>query len=50
MAVTWLTGVLYPQLTDIDLRQKTSEFYQLFYGVDLSAGQLDELLSDSSAK
>lgn len=50
MAVTWLTGVLYPGLTDIDLRQKTSEFYQLFYGVDLSAGQLDELLSDSSAK
>ena len=50
MAVTWLTGVLYPGLAEIDLRQKTSEFYRLFYGVDLSAGQLDELLADSSAQ
>jgi iron complex transport system substrate-binding protein len=50
MAVTWLTSVLYPGLAEIDLRQRTSEFYQLFYGVDLSAGQLDELLADSSAQ
>lgn len=50
MAVTWLTGILYPQLAQIDLRQRTSEFYRLFYGVELSAGQLDELLADASAK
>ncbi|HVO15998.1 MAG TPA: iron ABC transporter substrate-binding protein [Alphaproteobacteria bacterium] len=44
IGLRWLAKVLYPALFPEDLRQTTREFYRLFYHVELSAAQLDELL------
>ena len=45
IGVQWLLAVLYPDYAGIDLRQATREFYQLFYHVEVSDRQLDELLA-----
>lgn len=50
MAVTWLTAILYPEKAGFDLRERTREFYRLFYQVDLTDAQLDRLLADSAAR
>lgn len=50
MAVTWLTAVLYPGKTDIDLPERTREFYRLFYQVELTEDQLGRLLTDAEVK
>lgn len=44
IGVKWLLSVLYPGHVTIDLRQEAREFYRLFYHIDLSEPQLDELL------
>ena len=44
IGVRWLAKVLYPKLFPEDLRQTTRGFYRLFYHVELSAAQLDQLL------
>ncbi len=50
MAVTWLTAILYPGKGEFDLRERTREFYRLFYQVDLSQEQLDRLLAESMGR
>lgn len=50
IAVTWLTAILYPQKAEFDLRERTREFYRLFYQVELTDGQLDRLLADSAVR
>ena len=47
IGMRWLAKVLYPALFPEDLRQTTREFYRLFYHVELSAEQLDELLGQA---
>lgn len=50
IGVRWLRAVLYPDLPPIDLRAAATEFYSLFYQVDLTGEQLDLLLSDAVAR
>ncbi|MET3660694.1 iron ABC transporter substrate-binding protein [Aquamicrobium ahrensii] len=50
IAVTWLTAILYPEKAEFDLRERTREFYRLFYQVELTDGQLDRLLADSAVR
>jgi iron complex transport system substrate-binding protein len=45
LGLRWLTSVLYPEHVEGDLRAITREFYDLFYQVQLSEEQLDELLA-----
>jgi iron complex transport system substrate-binding protein len=45
----WLTAILYPDPQAGDLRSETREFYKLFYHVELSDAQIDELLKDATS-
>ena len=44
IGLRWLAGVFYPDLMRQDLRAETTEFYRLFYQVELDAPALDRLL------
>lgn len=50
IGVRWLRAVLYPDLPPIDLRAEVRAFYSLFYQVEVSDAQLDQLLSDTVPK
>ena len=43
MGMLWLTDLLYPEATNYDLYAKTAEYYQLFYGCDLTQSQFAAL-------
>jgi iron complex transport system substrate-binding protein len=45
LGLRWLTSVLYPRESEGDLREITREFYDLFYQVQLSDQQLEQLLA-----
>lgn len=44
IGIDWLTSVLYPGDGAVDLRAATRDFYSLFYHVDLTDAELDDLL------
>jgi iron complex transport system substrate-binding protein len=48
LGMRWLASVLYPDRFEGDLRAMTREFYALFYQVDLSEQQLDDLLAGAT--
>ncbi|HEY4136646.1 MAG TPA: iron ABC transporter substrate-binding protein [Alphaproteobacteria bacterium] len=49
IGVRWLSRLLYPSAVPDDLRATTRDFYKLFYQVDLTDAQLDELLRNATA-
>lgn len=50
IGVSWLTAVLYPELKTGDVRAETRDFFKLYYQVDLSDADLDQLLAGVSSK
>jgi iron complex transport system substrate-binding protein len=48
LGLVWLEHVFFPGSVPADMRAQTREFYKLFYQVDLSEAQLDELLPDTA--
>ena len=44
LALWWLGGAIYPEVFSDDIRNVTRTFYHLFYQVDLTDAQLDEIL------
>ena len=44
IGVRWLAGLLYPDYYDYDLREEATEFYKLFYHMDLTEDQMTNLL------
>ncbi|MEN6486056.1 MAG: ABC transporter substrate-binding protein [Syntrophobacteraceae bacterium] len=44
LGLQWLTRVLYPQRYPVDMALETRRFYKLFFDMDLSDGQLKEIL------
>jgi iron complex transport system substrate-binding protein len=50
IGVRWLMSILYPKQFPEDLRTTTREFYQLFYQVNLTDGQLDTLLTPATSR
>lgn len=43
----WLAELLYPELTDYDLYEEVSRYYNLFYHCDMSREQFDSLTENS---
>lgn len=42
----WLAKTLYPErFTDVDMRQETHDFYQRFFGLQLSEAQIGDILN-----
>lgn len=48
LGVLWLGNLLYPDLYDYDMTEKTQEFYKLFYNYDLTEQEAKELMSEST--
>jgi iron complex transport system substrate-binding protein len=47
LGMLWLTSTLYPDLADFDLYEEVREYYNLFYGYDLSREAFDRDLLQS---
>lgn len=47
MGMIWLSETLYPEEFNYDLKEKTKEFYKLFYHADLSDEQYKELTKNA---
>jgi iron complex transport system substrate-binding protein len=47
IGLPWLAHLLYPDRATGDIRDRTREFYRLFYRVELTDDQLDRLLADA---
>jgi iron complex transport system substrate-binding protein len=46
LTVMWAAKTIYPeQFKDLDLEKETSDFYKTFFGTDLTAEQIKEILS-----
>jgi iron complex transport system substrate-binding protein len=45
LGVRWLGNLLYPDLYQYDIRAEVKEFYSLFYHMELSDPQLDQLMA-----
>ena len=50
LSMMWLTKVLYPTFADFDLYEQVKEYYNLFYGYDLSTAKYDELTANAFVK
>ena len=48
LGILWLGNLLYPELYDFDMVEKTQEFYKLFWDYDLSTEQAQKLLANST--
>jgi iron complex transport system substrate-binding protein len=44
LGVKWLANLLYPDSVKLDIRSEAKEFYSLFYNIDLTDEQLDNIL------
>jgi iron complex transport system substrate-binding protein len=44
IGLKWLAAVFYPDQFQLDLREATTEFYRLFYHLELAEGELDTLI------
>jgi iron complex transport system substrate-binding protein len=44
IGLDWMAATFFPGRYDIDLRARTREYYRLWYHLDLSEAQLDQLL------
>lgn len=47
LGMIWLVDLLYPEYVDYDLQEKVTEFYELFYGYELSDADYAELTSNA---
>lgn len=50
IGLKWLAGLFFPDRIPFDIRADTSEFYRLFYHVDLGAEDLDRLIEWAAGK
>jgi len=47
LGLIWLTSVLYPEYCDYDVKAEVKEYYNLFYGCDLSDAQYEKLTANA---
>lgn len=47
IGVRWLGNIVYPEIFDIDIKQETKDFYQMFYHRELTDQEVDDILKDS---
>jgi len=50
IGIKWLAHVFYPELFPYDIRNETRRFYAVFYQLQLSEAQLDEVLATAVRK
>lgn len=50
LGVWWLGNLLYPDVYDYDMTEKTQQIYELLWGYELSADEAHQLLANSTAK
>ena len=50
LGIWWLGNLVYPDSYDVDMVEKTREYYRLFFDYDLSEDQVKEMLANSSLK
>lgn len=50
LGIQWVANLLYPEEYNIDIVETTKEFYSLFYHVDLTNEEINELLVNSIDK
>ena len=50
IGVAWLASVFFPDLAADNLRDETKRFFKLFYQVDLTAADLDNILKGAQSK
>jgi iron complex transport system substrate-binding protein len=46
IGMRWLSGLIYPEYLDFDVDEEVREFFSLFYHVDLTDEQLEELYNN----
>ena len=47
LGVRWLGNILYPEVFDIDIKQETKDFYEMFYHRELTDTEVDEILENA---
>ena len=47
LGMVWLTSLLYPEYADYDLQELVTEYYQVFYGYELSDAEYKEMTAES---
>ena len=47
LGLKWLGSLIYPEVFHYDMRAETRAFYRLFFQVELTDGQINEILGDS---
>lgn len=47
IGLKWLGNLIYPKVFRYDMNQETKEFYKVFYNIDLSQEQLDDIFKYS---
>lgn len=50
LGMIWLTGILYPQYCDYDIKAKICEYYRLFYGCQLTDEQYERIITGTEVK
>lgn len=50
LGILWMAKLLYPDAADFDLKEKTTEYYDLFYHHDLTEEEFNELVRNSILK
>ncbi|MDR0904831.1 MAG: ABC transporter substrate-binding protein [Oscillospiraceae bacterium] len=48
LGMLWLTNILYPEFAVFNLYDQVKEYYNLFYGYDLSVADYDELTANAT--
>ena len=47
LGMVWLTALLYPEYVDYDLQELVTEYYQVFYGYELSDAEYKEMTAEA---
>jgi len=47
LGMVWLTALLYPDYADYDLQELVTEYYQVFYGYELSDAEYKEMTAEA---
>lgn len=50
LGIWWLGNLVYPEIYDYDMTEKTIEYYKLFFDYDMSVEQAGQLLANSTLK
>ena len=50
LGVRWLGNIIYPEVFDIDIKQETKDFYEMFYHRELTDEEVEEILTNATVK